>query len=79
MANIPAARGIEKLIEARLNNAHLGKPRPEGGWLVFDRLSPDLFAPGSNLVGLRLTQPRPKAADPILIEKLEVEVRYHRR
>ncbi len=78
LANIPAARGIENLIEARLNNAHLGKPSSKGGWLVFDRLSPDLFAPGSNLVGLRLTQPRPKAAEPILIEKLEVEVRYRR-
>ena len=76
LLNIPPARGIENLIEARLNNAVLGKPSPEGGWLVFDRLPPELFAVGPNLVGLRLTVPRPKAAEPILIEKLEVEVRY---
>ena len=76
LLNIPPARGIENLIEARLNNAHLGKPSPEGGWLVFDRLPPELFAVGPNLVGLRLTHPRPKATEPILIEKLEVEVRY---
>ena len=76
LLNIPPARGIENLIEARLNNAPLGKPSPEGGWLVFDRLPPELFAVGPNLVGLRLTHPRPKAAEPILIEKLEVEVRY---
>ena len=76
LLNIPPARGIENLIEARLNNALLGKPSPEDGWLVFDRLPPELFAVGPNLVGLRLTVPRPKAAEPILIEKLEVEVRY---
>ena len=76
LLNIPPAREIENLIEARLNNAHLGKPSPEDGWLVFDRLPPELFAVGPNLVGLRLTHPRPKAAEPILIEKLEVEVRY---
>ena len=76
LLNIPPARGIENLIEARLNNAHLGKPSPEDGWLIFDRLPPELFAVGPNLVGLRLTHPRPKATEPILIEKLEVEVRY---
>ncbi len=76
LLNIPPARGIENLIEARLNNALLGKPSPEDGWLIFDRLPPELFAAGPNLVGLRLTHPRPKATEPILIEKLEVEVRY---
>ena len=76
LLNIPPARGIENLIEARLNNAHLDKPSPEDGWLIFDRLPPELFAVGPNLVGLRLTHPRPKATEPILIEKLEVEVRY---
>ena len=76
LLNIPAAKGIENLVEARLNNALLDKPISDGGWLVFDRLPPELFAVGPNLVGLRLTQPRPKTAESILIEKLEVEVRY---
>ena len=76
LLNVPPARGIEDLVEARLNNALLGSPISDGGWLVFDRLSSDLFAVGPNLVGLRLTQPRPKTAESILIEKLEVEVRY---
>ncbi len=76
LLNIPPAKGIENLVEARLNNALLGKPISDGGWLVFDRLPPELFAVGPNLVGLRLTRPRPKTAESILIEKLEVEVRY---
>ena len=79
LLNIPPAKGIENLVEARLNNALLGKPISDGGWLVFDRLPPDLFAVGPNLVGLRLIQPRPKTAESILIEKLEVEVRYRQR
>ena len=79
LVNTPAAKGIENLIEARLNNAHLGQPRPEDGWLVFAKLPSELFAVGPNLVGLRLTHPRPKAAEPILIEKLEVEVQYRQR
>lgn len=76
LLNIPPAKGIENLVEARLNNALLGKPISDGGWLVFDRLAPDLFAVGPNLVGLRLTRPRPRTAESLLIEKLEVEVRY---
>ena len=79
LVNTPAAKGIENLIEARLNNAHLGQPRPEDGWLVFAKLPPELFAVGPNLVGLRLTTSRPDRDDPILIEKLEVEVRYRQR
>ena len=63
LLNIPAAKGIENLVEARLNNALLDKPISDGGWLVFDRLSPELFAVGPNLVGLRLTQPRPRTAE----------------
>ena len=74
--NSPPVRGIEERIEVRLNNAPLGKPCVEGGWLVFDDVRPELFAVGDNLVGVRLTERVPESSDTVLLEKLEVHVAY---
>ena len=76
LANIPVTKGIENEIAARLNNAPLGKPSVDGGWLVFANVPPELFAVGSNLIGLRVTSPRPRGREEILVEKLEVHVQY---
>ena len=37
-----------------------------------------MFAAGENLLGLRLSEFRSGDQDPILVEKLEVRVRYER-
>ena len=73
--NAPLAKGIEDRIELRLNNALLGRPTVDQGWLVFTA-QPDQFAVGSNLVGLRVTERSPETREEISIEKLEVRVRY---
>ena len=75
LENIPPAKGIEDRIEVRLNNALLGRPAVEKGWLVFN-VRPILFAVGNNLVGLRATQRPPQARAEITIEKLEIHVNY---
>jgi hypothetical protein len=61
--NIPPRRGIEKQVEARLNNALLGPPVVQKGWLVF-RARPEQLAVGKNLVGLRVAQRRTPAERP---------------
>jgi len=76
LINIPPAKGIEKLIELRLNNISLGQSAADGGWLVFDDVNPRLFAVGENLVGLRVSDRPEDAQDEILVEKLEVQVVY---
>ena len=75
LQNIPAARGIEEQIEVRLNNAQLGRPAIEEGWLVF-AVEPELFAAGENLVGVRVVQRPGTASGLIVVEKLEVRVAY---
>ena len=75
LPNYPPARGIESVIELRLNNALLGNPVEDRGWLVFTT-QPDQFAVGSNLVGMRVTERPPDASREIAVEKLEVQVRY---
>ena len=73
--NSPPAKGIEDRIELRVNNSLLERPSVERGWLAF-QAQPNQFALGDNLIGLRLTQRSPEVRDEMLIEKLEVHVKY---
>jgi hypothetical protein len=72
---IPAAKGIEDQIELRLNNALLGRPTADQGWLVF-KAQPGQLAVGNNLIGLRVSERPPDAQGEISVEKLEVHVTY---
>ena len=78
LKNIPPAKGVEDSLEARVNNIPLKPPTVDGSWIVFSDLSPELFAVGNNLVGLRYTGPTRRADKEIFIEKLEVHVSYPR-
>lgn len=73
--NSPPATGIEKLIEARINNIPLGPATVEEGWLIF-AVEAGMLAVGENLVGVRVTHRPPDLRKEILIEKLELHVRY---
>ena len=73
--NIPVAKGIEKLIEARINNIPLGPAWVEDGWLVFP-VEPQQLAVGDNLVGARVTERSPQIHEEILVERLELYVKY---
>jgi len=73
--NSPPAKGSEKLIEARLNNIPLGPATVEAGWLIFS-VDPRQLAEGDNLVGVRVASRPPEARGEILIEKLELHLRY---
>ena len=75
--NSSPLEGIRKRIEVRINNLLLEEPVVEDGWLVFRGLDPDIFAVGTNLVGLRVTGRSPNAGAPLFVEKLEVQVDYH--
>ncbi len=79
LVNMPPAKSLADSIEVRLNNIPLAKPSVEGGWLVFASVPPELFAVGNNLVGLHVTNPRPEGQEQILIEKLEVHVKYQQQ
>lgn len=67
---------IGKRIEVRINNLLLGEPVVDDGWLVFPGLDPQTFAQGTNLVGVRVTGRSPQAAEPLFVEKLELQVDY---
>ena len=75
--NSSPLQGIEKRLEVRINNLLLGEPVIEDGWLVFHDLDPDIFALGTNLVGLRVTGRSPQTRSPLFVEKLELHVDYH--
>ena len=75
--NVPPANRIERTIELRLNNSLLPQATVDQGWLVFPA-HPDLFAVGNNLIGLRVSDRPPEAQAEILVEKLEVHIRYKR-
>ena len=72
--NIPAVKGVEEGIEVRVNNILLDRAVVEGGWLVF-RAASGSFAVGENLIGI-VVGGRPLEGPQLLIEKLEVEVKY---
>ncbi len=73
--NSPPAKGMENLIEVRVNNSPLGPAHIEEGWLVFT-VEPRTVAVGENLVGVRVTSRPGDAGDEIVIEKLELHLRY---
>ena len=69
------ARGIEKRVEVRINNLNLGIARVDAGWLEF-KVKPDQLALGKNLVGVRVADRPSENSEEVLIEKLELMVRY---
>ena len=69
------ARGIEKRVEVRINNLNLGTARVEAGGLEF-KVKPDQLALGKNLVGVRVADRPAEISEEVLIEKLELMVRY---
>ena len=71
----PPARGLENQIEVRINNQLLEQMRVEEGWLVY-QVQPLQLAVGENLVGVRVDSRPPEIGQEILIEKLELQVRY---
>lgn len=74
--NSPPRKGIEKRLEVRINNLLLGVPDIENGWFVYRGLDPDIFAVGTNLVGVRVNG-RPHGVNaPMTIEKLELDIDY---
>jgi len=72
----PPAGDIEKRLEVRINNSRLEAPGIEDGWLVFRDINPVLFAVGDNLVGVLVTPCSPEGGESLVIEKLELHVRY---
>ena len=74
--NSSPLESIRKRIDVRINNLLLEEPVVEDGWLVFRGLDPDIFALGTNLVGLRVTGRSPNAGAPLFVEKLELQVDY---
>ena len=73
--NSPLAKGSERLIETRINNIPLGPAAVKEGWLIFP-VDPRQLAAGDNLVGVRVTSRPPSTRGEIVIEKLELHVRY---
>ena len=73
--NIPPAKSIQDQIELRLNNILLERPGVGKGWLVFTAY-PRQFAIGKNLVGMRVTKRPPDVHEEIMVEKLEMHVKY---
>ena len=51
LVNIPAAQGVERTVQIRLNNAVLEQPTVDDGWLVWP-VKGSLLAAGANLVGI---------------------------
>lgn len=72
--NSPPRKEIAKQIEARLNNVMLGPGEVRTGWLVFP-VGREHCAIGENLVGVRVTN-RGHEDRPLMVEKLELRVRY---
>ena len=74
--NIPPYKELKEQIQVRLNNLHLGLPVVQTGWLLFSQIPPEFFAVGKNLVGISLAGSNSEQKGHIIIEKLEVHVRY---
>ncbi len=71
----PPRRGVEDRIRVRLNNLPLGPGKVRSGWLEYP-LRPSQLARGENLVDVRVTGRATGCVSPILVEKLELEVKY---
>ena len=72
LVNIPAAQGVERTVQIRLNNALLEQPTTDDGWLVWP-VEGLLLAAGANLVGIS-AQGRTLDAPQLVVEKLEIAV-----
>ena len=72
LVNIPAAQGVERTVQIRLNNALLEQPSMNEGWLVWP-VEGMLLAAGENLVGIS-AQGRAPDAQQLVVEKLEIAV-----
>ena len=68
---------MEDHIVVSLNGILLVNPEVRDGWFAFD---PDanLFAIGENLIGIVVTE-RDVAGASLMVEKVEVQVRYRER
>ena len=73
--NTPAVKGVEDQIEVRINNIRLRSMCVDAGWLVFP-VAPEQLAIGSNLVGVSVTGRPSDLRVEIIIEKLELHVKY---
>ena len=74
--NAPPPKGIEDLVEVRLNNLTLTGPDVRDGWLVFP-VAANECALGENLLGVRVAG-RDTIEQPLYVEKLELRVRYRK-
>ena len=72
LVNIPAAQGVERTVQIRLNNALLEQPSVDDGWFVWP-VEGALLAAGANLVGIS-AQGRAVDAPQLVVEKLEIAV-----
>ena len=73
---MPPVKGIQDQIEVRINNLLLNSADVQEGWLVFPNVPAEYFALGNNLIGVRVQPHREDIHEELLIEKLEVHVRY---
>ena len=71
----PPRRGVEDRIRVRLNNLPLGPGKVRSGWLEYP-VRPSQLARGENLVDVRVTGRPTGCVSPILVEKLELDVKY---
>lgn len=76
--NKPAAKGIERQIDCRINNIPLAGGVVENGWLTY-KVDPRLLAVGENLIGLRLSNPPSGRHVEMLVERVELGVKYSKR
>ena len=74
--NIRPARGIEAQIHSRVNGVLLPTPTPtDDGWLAWN-VPARTINHGRNLIAVRIND-RDQTQDQIIIEKVELNVRYH--
>jgi len=77
VTNHPPSKDVNEHIEVRINNILLERAVIERGWLMF-KVQPKQLAVGDNLVGIRLTERAAGAVEPMLVEKVELHVKYRR-
>ncbi len=75
LANDPPAKDVNERIEVRINNILLGPAEIERGWLVL-KVDAKQLAVGENLVGIRIAGRPAGATEPMLVEKVELHVKY---
>ena len=73
--NSPPRKGIEEIIQVRINNSPLPQPGVKEGWLLFTP-NPNQLAVGLNLIGVCLVNGGHQYT--LTIEKVELHVKYKR-